>query len=81
MLFKTKSNKVKEIENNSKYHVAFVIDNEVVDIIRCNLRLFSILTSSPTAVGFLTTDGGTIPQIGWQYKDDEFKAPAFDITE
>lgn len=81
MFFKTKLSKIKKIENDTKYHVVFVIDDEVVDIIRCNLRLFAILTSNPTAVGFVPEPGGTVPQVGWQYKDNEFKPPAFDIID
>ena len=71
--------KFEKINNDSKYHVAFVIDKEVVDIIRCNVRLFSILTSNPIVVGFVPEDGKPVPKPGWKFYDNEFHPIEYNI--
>jgi len=64
--------KFEKVAEEAKYHVAFVIDEEVVDIIKCNVRLFSILTSNPVAVGFVPEEGKPIPKAGWKFYDNAF---------
>jgi hypothetical protein len=52
--------------------LAFIIDNEVVDVLHTDSRLASIFLSAPTVVDVTGEDGEQSVFIGWQY-DPETK--------
>lgn len=53
-------------------NIAFVIDNQVVDIIHCQPKMASILLSKPEIV---KVEPGTSIKLGWIYKDNTFYDP------
>lgn len=68
------------IDGLPPYKIAFIIDNEVVQIIHANERFSAILTSNPIikdVSGMLIDDGGNVEH-GSTYnpEDDTFTRPA-----
>ena len=56
-------------EGNKIYTLAFVIDGEVVEIMRTEERLMSILLSEPKIVDLTTKDYRV--HVGWTYLEEE----------
>lgn len=50
-------------------NIAFIIDDEVVEIIHCQEKMAAILLSNPQIVDI---EKGVFPKIGWKYKDGIF---------
>lgn len=48
-------------------HIAFIIDNEVVEIIRTDDRIAAIWLSQPTIVNVTGEDQRSIAEIGYTY--------------
>lgn len=48
-------------------HIAFIIDNEVVEIIRTDDRIAAIWLSQPTIVNVTGEDQRAIAQVGYTY--------------
>lgn len=59
-------------------HIAFVIDDEVVEIMHCQPRLAAILLSEPQIIKI---DDGIFPRPGWKYEEGNFKEPVPEIPE
>lgn len=53
-------------------HIAFIIDDEVVEIMHCQPKLAAILLSEPQIIKI---NDGEYPKPGWKYKDGIFKEP------
>lgn len=51
-------------------NIAFVIDDEVVEIIHCQPKMAEILLGKPQIISIPKK---TFPKIGWKYIDEEFK--------
>jgi hypothetical protein len=56
-------------EGNKIFTLALVLDNEVVDIMRTEERLMSILLSEPKVVDLTTKD--YLVGLGWKYIEEE----------
>lgn len=54
-------------------HIAFVIDDEVVEIMHCQPKLAAILLSEPQIIRI---KDGYFPKPGWRYEDSKFIEPA-----
>ena len=50
-------------------HIAFVLDDEVVEIMHCQENLAAILLSNPTIIQVLDL---TKVKVGYKYKDNKF---------
>jgi hypothetical protein len=66
------------MEINLNY-IAFIIDNEVVEIIRTDDRIAAIWLSQPTIVNVTGEDKNSIAEIGYTYNPETqtFTAPEF----
>lgn len=75
-----KNNKVMDGPDISSIteHIAFVIDDEIVEIMHCQPKLAAILLSSPTIVKI---EDGKFAKPGWQYKDGKIINPAGQESE
>jgi len=59
-------------------HIAFIIDNKIVEIIRTDDRIAAIWLSQPTMVDVTSPEGpGSIAEIGYTYNPETqtFTAP------
>lgn len=53
-------------------HIAFVLDDEVVEIMHCQPKLAAILLSEPKIIKI---KDGVFPKPGWKYLDNNFISP------
>lgn len=67
----TKKNKAPDVSTITE-HIAFIIDNKVVEIIHCQPKMAAILLSDPEIVQI---PEGKVIKPGWEYKDNQFIAP------
>lgn len=72
-----KQNKAPDISTITE-HIAFVIDNEIVEIIHCQPKMAAILLSEPQIVKI---EDGLFPKVGWKYEDGNFKEPVQEMPE
>lgn len=68
----TKTNKAPDISTITE-HIAFILDDEVVEIIHCQPKMAAILLSEPKIIKI--PDNGQQVKPGWAYKDDKFISP------
>jgi|GEM_PF-3224825 hypothetical protein len=66
-------------EGNKIFTLALVIDNEVVDIMRTEERLMSILTSEPKIIDLTTKDYKV--HVGWTYLEEEGEFISNEVKE
>jgi hypothetical protein len=66
-------------EGNKIFTLALVIDNEVVDIMRTEERLMSILTSEPKIIDLTTKDYKV--HVGWTYLEEEGEFISNEVEE
>lgn len=59
---------------NNVNALAFVIDNEVVLMMRTDDRAKAVFTSSPTVVD-ITNLNSVVPNVGWTYDGTSFSPP------
>lgn len=53
-------------------HIAFVIDDKVVEIMHCQPKMAAILLSEPKIIKI---EDGDFAKPGWEYKDGKFISP------
>lgn len=64
-----KVNEPQELHNkNNLYSVAFVLDDEVQEVIRAEEKIAAILLSEPTIIDITNLDQK--PTIGWKYNSE-----------
>jgi hypothetical protein len=59
-------------------HIAFVIDDKIVEIMHCQPKLAAILLSEPKIIKI---EDGQFPKPGWLYEDGKFISPSGQQTD